>query len=271
MKIFSCLLLLGLSGPLGLMMASAAPTHPLDSLTTEEYQDVVRILKDGGRVTDSTRFAQVSLLPPSKAFVKSWTTGDSFPRMAVGYLKDGVATYKTEIDLVGESITSFESSEGEPMFLLEEILAVSDIALKDPLMISGLAARGLTPEEVYCLPLSAGTFGDPIEVGRRLMKVPCYLIPSGSNWWAKPVEGLLAFVDLNTKEVLEVTDTGAVSIPEDPWGYTAAEVSERFGGLRGGKMLEPEENPEFAVVTESLQVDGSSFNVDGWKVEWDIW
>jgi hypothetical protein len=34
-------------------------------------------------------------------------------------------------------------------------------------MIGGLAARGLEPDQVYCLPLSAGSFGDAIEEERR--------------------------------------------------------------------------------------------------------
>jgi primary-amine oxidase len=108
------LLTIGL-GPL--MMVESAPSHPLDSLVAKEYKAVTQILQDAGRLTNSTRFAQVSLVPPAKDVVKSWTKGEPIPRTVVAYLKDGVDTFKTVIDLVAKSVLSFDNSEGEPMFL----------------------------------------------------------------------------------------------------------------------------------------------------------
>lgn len=247
----------------------AAPAHPLDSLSTDEYQAVREILQDAGRLKNTTRFAQVSLLPAAKDVVKAWTKGDPIPRMAVAYLKDGADTFKVEVDLMDATIKSFVSSEGEPMFLYEEILGVTELVLESPDMLSGLSARGLTPDDVYCLPLSAGTFGDPNDVGRRLMKVPCSIKPTGSNWHAQPIEGLLAFVDLNTKEVLEVTDSGVVPIPEDPWGFTAAELLERFGELRGGSGKDAA-SPA-ATSSSALQVSTATYTIEDSIVEWDIW
>ena len=85
-----------------------------------------------------------------------------------------------------------------------------DLALADPRMAEGLKARGLTPDQAFCLPLTAGAFGTADKQGRRLMKVPCYVTPSQSNFYAKPIEGLFAVVDLNAGAVLDVVDTGAV-------------------------------------------------------------
>jgi primary-amine oxidase len=87
-----------------MMMVASAPSHPLDSLVAEEYKAVAQILQAAGRLTNSTRFAQVSLAPPAKDVVKSWTKGEPIPRMAVAYLKDGVDTFKTVIDLGAKSV-----------------------------------------------------------------------------------------------------------------------------------------------------------------------
>ena len=59
------------------------------------------------------------------------------------------------------------------------------------------------------------------------MRVPCYQAPDGSNFYAKPIEGLFAVYDLGTREVVRVVDVGAVPLPQDPWGYTEEEVAAR--------------------------------------------
>lgn len=128
--------------------------HPLDSLTSAEYEAVVNILNADGKLTETSRFPQISLLPPDKALVKAWTMGDEdFPRMAVAYIKDGAMNYKAEVDLKAENVTMFEPAGGEGMVLLEEIFGATDLALSSTEMVEGLALRGLTPEDVYCLPL----------------------------------------------------------------------------------------------------------------------
>ena len=136
-----------------------------------------------------------------------------------------------------------------------------DLALADPRMAEGLKARGLTPDQAFCLPLTAGAFGTADEAGRRLMKVPCYVTPSQSNFYAKPIEGLFAVVDLNAGAVLDVVDTGAVPVPEDAWGYTQDELA-----ARADMTLRPAAHP-----ATLAQPDGANYRIDGSLIEWDIW
>jgi primary-amine oxidase len=98
-----------------------SPMHPLDGLLPEEYTAMVSILEAIGRKTNMTRFSQVSLLEPDKAFVKSWTKGESFPRVAVAYIKEQSDSYKSLVDLNTQLIVSFEPASGEGMILVEEI------------------------------------------------------------------------------------------------------------------------------------------------------
>ena len=51
------------------------------------------------------------------------------------------------------------------MILLEEFLGAMNVALADPRMAEGLKKRGLTPDQAFCLPLTAGAFGIAEEPG----------------------------------------------------------------------------------------------------------
>lgn len=77
------------------------------------------------------------------------------------------------------------------MVLLEEIFSAMDLALTSPDMIKVLADCGLTSDDIFC---------NANEQGSCLMKIPCFVLPGeSSNWYTKPIEGLFALVDLNTK------------------------------------------------------------------------
>ncbi len=190
--------------------------------------------------------------------VRAWKPGTSFPRRALAVISDHGKTYEAVIDLGQQRLVSYKPVTGEPAILLEEVTGATDIAIADARMIAGLAKRGLKPAQVYCLPLTAGAFGLPDESGRRLMKVPCYVKPSGSNYFAKPIEGLFATIDLKSKSVLEVTDTGVVPVPEKNWGYAASETAAYPGGRR-------------AAAIQARPAQAGSFSVQGSLIQWDIW
>ncbi len=241
-------------------LAAAAPTHPLDGLSAEEMSATVALLESADRLTAESRFPLIELIEPGKAEVLAWENGKPFPRRVRVVVKEGPESYRGAVDLVAGTVTEWEEAGGESMIMLEEFLGVMDLALADPDFVAALAKRDLTPDEVFCLPLTAGNFNTPGERGRRLMKVPCYVLPSGSNFYAKPVEGLFATVDLNAQDVLEVVDSGVLPVPEDPWGYTEAEVAARYGSLR------PESNP-----ARLKQSGEPNFVMNGSRVEWDMW
>lgn len=245
---------------LALGSSGLAEAHPLDGLSPTEIEATVAILKAEGKITEAARFSLVELKEPEKSVVLAWRPGQPEPRVAVVNVKEGRETFKGEVDLAARKVLAWGPAAGEGMILLEEFLGAMDLALAHPEVVAGLEKRGLKPEQTFCLPLTAGAFGLPEEEGRRLMKVPCYVSPEGSNFYAKPIEGLFAVVDLNAKEVIEVVDTGAVPVPQDPWGYTPEEVEARLGGLR------PAGNP-----ARLAQPGGASFAIDGSLVTWDMW
>ena len=137
----------------------------------------VAILKAAGKVRDDARFPLIELKEPDKAAVLAWRPGQPEPRVVTVNVKEAAGTFKGEVDLAARKVLSWEPAAGETMILLEEFLGAMDVALADPGMQAGLAKRGLTKDQVFCIPLTAGAFGDPEEQGRRLMKVPCLAAP----------------------------------------------------------------------------------------------
>ncbi len=242
-------------------IAGVAVAHPLDGLSPDEINATTEILAEAGRTGEESRWPLIELYEPEKAEVLAWEEGDPQTRRALVNVATGEGVFRGVVNLTDRSVESWEPAEGEPMLLVEEFLGAMGLALSHPDMIAGLEARGLTPDDVFCLPLTAGAFGDPDEEGRRLMKVPCYVLPEGSNWYAKPIEGLIATVDLAAGEVVNVIDTGVVPVPEDAWGYTEEEIA-----ARDDMELRPEMNP--ATVTQEGE---PNYTIDGSEVSWDIW
>jgi primary-amine oxidase len=209
----------------------AQPTHPLDALTGAELSQVKAILQAEGKLGPKARFHSVDLDEPEKAAVTVWRPGTSLPRRAIAVVSESGTVHQAAIDLSAGRMTAWQTVSGEPALLLGEMIGAADMALADSRMVQALAKRGLTPGQVFCLPLTAGNFGRKEEQGQRLLKVPCYAKPTGSNVWARPIEGLFATVDLKTGKAIDVTDTGIVPVSAEAWGYSEAEVA-AHGALR---------------------------------------
>lgn len=236
----------------------ALPTHPLDGLTATEITAVLTLMREAGLIDDASFFPLIELHEPDKAAVLAWKPGDPLRRQAYVNFKGLKGVQEALLDLDGKRVIRVGPLPGEPMILLEEFMGSMNLALADPAFVTALARRGLKPTDVFCLPLTAGNFLQQAEKGKRLMKVPCYVNPVGSNFYAKPIEGLFAEVDLNTRKVLQVVDEGVVPIARDDWGYTAAEVARRAA-------MRPVGNP--VDMTQSQP----NYRIEGSRIEWDIW
>ncbi|PDT54185.1 MULTISPECIES: tyramine oxidase [Sinorhizobium] len=237
----------------------AAIAHPLDGLTAEEYQNINRILRNEKIVDAETLFPLIELKEPAKADVLSWKEGDALDRKAMVQFTSPDGFKEAVVNITQGKVESTAAIKGQPMVLFAEFMNALEGALGHPEMIAGLAKRGLKPEEAFCLPLTAGNFFTQDYENSRLMKVPCYRVPEGSNFYAKPIEGLFAVYDIGKKSVIKVIDSGAVDLPKDNWGYTEDEVAART-------PLRPKTN-KVALTQEG----GPNYKINGSHLEWDIW
>lgn len=241
------------------VLAQTAPTHPLDALTAEEFSLMKQLLTDAGYVNADSRFPLITLQEPAKAEVLAWQPGNVLARSASAIVKQGSQTYEAVVDLSAGVVQSWQEVEGvQPGLLIEEFIGVTELTVSHPDWQAAMQRRGITDfTQVFCAPLATGYYGLPEEEGRRILKVPCYdTRGTRNNVFGKPIEGVLAVVDLNEKKVLEVLDTGVVPISSDPAAYDQDSV----GKLR--PPLKP---------TLISQPAGSNITLSNSLINWQKW
>ena len=106
-------------------------------------------------------------------------------------------------------------------------------------------------------PWPAGAFGLPHEEGRRITRCLAYVRESKEdNGYARPLEGLLAFVDMGRGEVLEVADYGVTPIPPTSGSYYPEDNGPMRTDLRPLEITQPQ---------------GPSFTVEDNLIRWQKW
>ncbi|WP_416670170.1 primary-amine oxidase [Egbenema bharatensis] len=244
-------------------LAQVAPTHPLDSLTAAEFTLTKEFLTAAGYVDESSRFPLITLHEPPKAEVLSWEPGQPFSRAAFAIVKQGPDTYEAVVNLAAGSVTSWEKQEDvQPNLLLEELIGVTDLVTADPRWQDAMAKRGITEySQINCAPLTAGYYGLPEHEGRRILNVPCSdLSNTQNNIYGSPIEGVMAVVDLNQQQVLEVIDNGVVPISTKSHAFSEEGAKDVFGELRS--PLNP-----IALV----QPEGNNITLNHNVIDWQKW
>ncbi len=244
--------------------ASTTP-HPLDRLNAEEIDTARQILDRAGLLGPDTRFAYLGLLEPSKQEIVEHTPGEFVQRRVQAVLLDtasGAARETTASLTAGEVETARDiavAEEGQPPILGAEFAGVGDIVAADRRWIDALARRGISdPGQVCACPLSAGVFDLPGERGRRMMRVLAFRQHRPEDHpWAHPVDGLVAYVDLVDRRVVEVVDHADLPIPPEEGNFDDVDaVGPPRADLRPIEVVQPE---------------GPSFQVDGDVVHWHDW
>ena len=261
-------LLLVLAGALALAPATqaedrvapvASAVHPMDGLTADEIRAGVDVLRRAGKFDDAVRIVAISLDENPKDEVRAWRDGQPFARKAVATLLAGGKLYEARIDLVTKSLVRWEEvADRQAAITIDEIISASNLPKQDPRWVAAMAKRGITEfGNLFCLPLTVGPAVDPALKGHRLLNVPCLDISgAGNHLWGRPIENLMAQVDLNEKKVLSVTDLGVVPSPPPPPSNAYAD---------SGK---------YRAVPKPILISapqGTNVTVKGGEVRWDNW
>ncbi len=235
--------------------------HPLETLTAEEITAAVAAVRATGRLTGAALFAAVTLDEPTKAQLATHAAGGEVPRRVRLSIVPGPEA--TLIDAVvdagsGTVLAWTDIDNARPALLLDESFNAI-IALHDhPDWVAALAKRGITDlTKVQIDPWPTGDFGVPAEAGRRVVRCLAYYREQpGVHGYPRPIEGLLARVDMARGEVLDVSDTGVVAQPPELGSYY------------------PEDNGPLRTDLKALEItqpDGPSFTVDGNLITWQRW
>jgi primary-amine oxidase len=232
--------------------------HPLAPLTPGEAGLASRLaLAAAG---PGTRLVYCALAEPAKKAVMEWD-GRPLPREArcILYERPARQTWVVTVCLDDAAvIRKVLVPDVQPPLMAEEWMANTGQIKADPGFRAALARRGITDMSMIQVdPWPASNFGLEIDAsGRRLARGVAYLLDGpGSNPYARPVENLVAVLDRDTGEVLQIEDGEVVPIPRGSGRYDAASVGE----LR----------PQAAL--HIVQPDGPGFTVDDGFLTWGPW
>ena len=244
--------------------AGRPPIHPLNPLTAMEVDRAVSLLRSDKKLGDTWRFVSVALAEPTRTELLAHRMGQPFARNAFAVLLETSKNqgYEATVDLVAGRVTRFESlTEGlQPPIMLDEFVECEAAVKRSPEFRAALAKRGITDVEMVMVdPWSAGMYGTepPSDKGKRLSRALCWVRSEAhDNGYARPLEGVVAVVDLAKMEVLRIEDYGVVPLPPTSSNWAREYISKTRSGLKPIAISQP---------------DGPSFTVEGHEVRWQKW
>jgi primary-amine oxidase len=244
--------------------ATTAPTHPLAMTRTAEVDRVRAVLAAAGLLTDTVRFAFFAPEEPSKSEVLAHAEGAAVDRRFRAVLLD-LATGRSWDTVVsatsGEVVSSRELDpprDGQPPIIDAEFELIEDILNADEGWLAALRKRDIEPASVRAVPLSAGVYDHPEEVGHRIVRSFGFRQDHDKDHpWAHPIDGLVAYVDLTDRRVNRIIDVDTPPVPATSGNFDDPQ-------LQGPPLdsLKP---------IEITQPEGRSFTVEDGRVRWGKW
>ena len=235
--------------------------HPLNALSAEEIKSAVDVVKRSPHYKKDFRFTAIALREPKKSEVWNFIyTGKpvSQPRQADVTVLDGKHVVEAVVDLGSGKLLSWEPiKDAHGMVLLDDFATVQAVIEGSPEYAQALAKRGINDvKKVVATPLTVGFFDgkDGLKQDQRLLKVVSYLDVGDGNYWAHPIENLVATVDLESKSVLKVDDGGIVPVPMKPTPYD--------GRGRKAATVKP---------LEIIEPEGKNYTITGSSIHWQNW
>jgi primary-amine oxidase len=231
-----------------LLLLTAAP-HPLEALTSAELKTAVSVLRaHPGFPTDAV-FASLELQEPEK--------GKSSARaaFAVVFSRGANGTFEAEVSLSEKKVTAWTPVEGvQAMVLFDEYDRVTEAVRADPRWQEAMKKRGIT--DFARVNIDGWAAGPAYPPARRVMRAISFYRGENKNYYNRPVEGVVAVVDLAAPKVLEVIDTGVVPVAERGYDF---DLKSTQGKRKASKPL---------VTTQPQGVD---YQLRGSEVRWQGW
>jgi primary-amine oxidase len=227
----------------------------LAPLRAEEIAAARDLLVREGLLTDPTHVAYLGLLEPDKRRLLGPPQPAGTPRRLRAMLIDMDTGESHDVvvcpdeDRVVSSTKLDPATDGQVPVVMLEFTMVEEIVHRDPRWLAAMRRRGLTDRSVLRVqPLAAGAAMTGAETGRRLQRTFTFLQKHPDDLpWAHPVDGVVAYVDVVAKEVIDVLDAAVLAVPEEDGNF---HLPEAFGpartGLRPIEIAQPE-GPSFTI------------------------
>jgi primary-amine oxidase len=236
-------------------VSAAAEANPLAPLSAPEIRAAVEILRESGRLPAASRFSLIALDEPPKESVLRHAPA---PRRALAVVYDAAAnrTFEAVADLSARKVAAWRQIPGAQPPVGEADSGIADrIVRADPRWQEAMRARHLQSNAVVTVAWPAGYFALPGDDGSRIVRVTPYYGGYGQNFYAHPVEGIAAHVNLTTGKVIDFVDIDR-NVP----------VSRESGELSGAGPLRAAPAP-----LNITQPAGPGFQIQDGEVRWQKW
>jgi len=216
---------------------------PLDPLSATEINLVRDAVRRSGQFSGDILYPYVGLEEPPKGAEQSRSRR---ARLHLYEPKTNLTTVAV-VDLAAGTVVSRTPSPGvQPNIMYRDIGIATDVVRPDPGWRAAMRKRGLTRFEDLHLEIWAPGFV-PGTDNRRLVRVLTFLGNNSANPYARPIEGVVALVDVNAGKLTSLTDTGVRPVPTETGTFPApARPSRRV-------------------------TDADGVTIDGYSVRWDKW
>lgn len=227
--------------------------HPLNSLSSAEIGEAVTIVKAAPEFQANTHFTEISLHEPDKKAVWDFAlngTPVNTPRTADVVMLDGKHVIEAVVDLQNKKILSWTPiKDAHGMVLIDDFVSVQNIINASTEFADVLKKHGIQDtSKVVTTPLTVGYFDgkDGLKQDARLLKVVSYLDTGDGNYWAHPIENLVAVVDLEQKKIIKIEEGPVIPVPMQSRPYD--------GRDRVAKSVKP---------LEIIEPEGKNYTITG--------
>ena len=227
-------------------------SSPNALLTPDEITAAVELIRQKGMAGDDTTFRRVAVAEDRH---------NTTDRMLEVWLwhREKKQIEELRISLSSNTVSSSKIVEGQwPQIGFAEVPAMTELVRNDQRVKDAVAKRGITDtSNLQVDPWPTGNMGVDHEEGRRVAR--CILFhreEASDNGYARPVDGLMVYVDADEMAIYEIEDIGVWPLAAEKSNYDAASVEPRTG-LKTIDITQP---------------DGPSFTVtDGNHITWQNW
>jgi primary-amine oxidase len=245
-----------------MLLLAAAPawaqTHPLDPLSRDEITSAAKVIRAAPQFPPAGKFASLVLKEPAKADVLAFRPGTALTRQALAIVLDRLhnRAFEAVVDLTPSRLASWAEVKGvQPAVLDSEYDVMDKVVRADPRWQDAMRKRGITDlSEVQLDNWAVGQVAPQFQK-KRLLRAVSYYKGKQTNFYGRPIEGVIALVDMNDEKVVDFVDSGSRPLPPP-----SQELDMKSTGVRAA--------PKPLVIS---QPDGGSFTLTGQEITWQKW
>src|SRR5258705_9901584 len=253
---------LAISGLWGAPLAGAAPGDdgPLDPLTAAEIATTVQTIEASNKYVAGWFFPIVTLKEPPKAELLAWDPGEPFRRESFANVYNRAANrlFEAVVDLKTQKLISWVERPGvQPAVSISEYAQADAVVRADARWRKAIRDRGLKSADIYIDVWAPGSVAlPPNPSGHRLLRALSFFDGGLPNPYDRPVEGVVATVDMNAMTVIDITDTGIKPVNTTLSGSSTSTRP----GLKPLNVVQPD-GPSFTLTGDRVERMGWQFRV----------